>query len=518
MRAVLAIVFAVCCGQAANPNPCITCHPAKVKGYAATGMAKALSRAANQPSGEFLHAISGTKFSVTRASDGMHQKITRGGASGDYRIAYVVGSGHRAFGYLVQVGDYLFQSPITYQTQETVWTMAPGFEDNPEPDFNRPVGFECLLCHSGKVQPVKGTRNRYENPPVTEEGISCERCHGPSAQHVAKPSRANIVNPDRLEPDARDSICEQCHLQGEARVLNPGKDWDDFTPGAPLERTFTVFTGDSGDNSPLRVISQSQQLRRSTCWQKSANRLWCGTCHDPHSEPRDKRAYYREKCLGCHAKTLAQTHQSATSDCTGCHMPSRGTVDGAHAAFTDHQIRRRPVTEETARKPAVLEPWRPSPAAYSQRNLGLAYLSIGAQQQSPELLAKAFPLIAEARQAFPQDGELTAGLGIYADLKGMYRKAAEIFELAIGMRPKDLTSYQAAATAWMEAGNPGKAIQNLESAIKIDPADETSYVMLAEIYGKENNTLEQNRVLELYLKFRPQSIEFQRRRAKGAGN
>jgi hypothetical protein len=243
-------------------------------------------------------------------------------------------------------------------------------------------------------------------------------------------------------------------LQGDARVLNLGKDWDDFTPGSPLETTFTVFTGDSGDNSPLRVISQSQQLRRSTCWQKSANRLWCGTCHDPHSEPNNKPAYYREKCLGCHAKTLPQTHQSATSDCTGCHMPSRGTIDGAHAAFTDHQIRLRPVKEELARTPKVLVPWRLAPPAYATRNLGLAYLSAGAQQQSPELLGKAFPLIAAARETYPQDGELTAGLGVYADLKGMYRKAAEIFELAIQARPMDLTSYQAAATAWMGSREP----------------------------------------------------------------
>ena len=511
MRAALAILLIGYCGQAATTSPCLTCHPTETKGYAATGMAKALSRTTSQPACEFQHAISGTKFSVTQASDGMHQRITRGGVSGDYRIVYAVGSGHRAFGYLVQIGDYVFQSPITYQTQQGAWTMAPGYEDDPAPDFNRPVGFECLLCHSGKVQAVKGTRNRYENPPVTQEGISCERCHGPSVQHVAKPSRANIVNPGRLEPDARDSICEQCHLQGEARILNPGKDWNDFSPGAPLETTFTVFIGDSGDNSPLRVISQSQQLRRSTCWQKSAGRLWCGTCHNPHSEPTEKAAYYRGKCLGCHAKTLARSHQSPNSDCTGCHMPSRGTVDGAHAAFTDHQIRLRPVKEELARKPAVLTAWRPSPAVYAKRNLGLAYLSLGAQQQSTDLLAKAFPLIAEARLAFPQDSELTAGLGIYADLKGMYRKAAEIFELAIESRPADPTSYQAAATAWMEAGNPGKAIQNLEAAIKVDPADETSYVMLAEIYGKENNPVEQNRVIDEYLKFRPQSIEFQQR-------
>lgn len=193
-------------------------------------------------------------------------------------------------------------------------------------------------------------------------------------------------------------------------------------------------------------------------------------------------------------------------------MASRGTIDGAHAAFTDHQIRRRPVKEELARQPAALVPWRPAAEAYAKRNLGLAYLSVGAQQQSPELLGKAFPLIAEARQAFPEDGELTAGLGVYADLKGMYRKAAEIFELAIQARPGDLTSYQAAASAWMDASYPEKAIRNLQAAIRADPADETSYVMLAEIYGKQNNVTEQNRVLDLYLKFRPQSIEFQLRR------
>jgi len=511
MRAALAMVFAVFCGQASTTHPCGICHPAQTNSYAQTGMAKALSRAADQPAGEFFHAPSSTRFSVFSDSHGMRQRITRGGVSAEYRVAYVVGSGHRAFGYLVKMGDYLFQSPISYQTQEKKWIMAPGYEENPTPDFNRAVGVECLLCHSGKPRSVKGTQNRFENPPVAEEGISCERCHGYGAQHMAKPSRANIVNPARLTPEARDSICEQCHLQGEARILNPGKEWADFAPGEPLESTFTVFIGDSGDNTPLRVISQSQQLRRSVCWRKSEDRLWCGTCHDPHREPADKAAYYREKCLGCHGPTLAQSHQAPARDCIGCHMPSRGTVDGAHAAFTDHQIRRRSVHEVLERTPAVLVPWRAAPEAYAERNMGLAYLNVGAQQQSPELLGKAFPLIAEARQSFPQDGELTAGLGLYADLKGMHRKAAEIFELAVKMRTTDLTSYQAAAAAWLDAGDADKAIRNLEEAIAIDPADETAYVMLAEIYEKQNDAAGRNRVLERYLKFRPQSIEFQRR-------
>jgi tetratricopeptide (TPR) repeat protein len=127
-------------------------------------------------------------------------------------------------------------------------------------------------------------------------------------------------------------------------------------------------------------------------------------------------------------------------------------------------------------------------------------------------LGKAFPLIAEARQAFPSDSELTAGLGLYAHLKDMYRKAAEIFDLAIEMRPADHTPYHAGAEAWVAAGDPAKAIRNLEAAIESDPADETSYLMLAEIYREQNNAREQIRVLDRYLAFRPQSIEFRLRR------
>ena len=111
-----------------------------------------------------------------------------------------------------------------------------------------------------------------------------------------------------------------------------------------------------------------------------------------------------------------------------------------------------------------------------------------------------------------------AGLGLYAHLKGMYKKAAEIFDLAIEMHPADLTPFQAGAAAWVAAGDPSRAIHNLEAAIEADPADETSYTMLAEIYGGQGNAREQIRVVDRYLAFRPQSIEFRlRRRAMETG-
>jgi len=69
-------------------------------------------------------------------------------------------------------------------------------------------------------------------------------------------------------------------------------------------------------------------------------------------------------------------------------MPSRGTIDGAPAAFADRQIQRLPVEEELARKPAALVRWRPGPGEYAQRNLGLAYLAPALSSNRPTFSGK----------------------------------------------------------------------------------------------------------------------------------
>ena len=76
------------------------------------------------------------------------------------------------------------------------------------------------------------------------------RCHGGTEEHLRRPVPGSIVNPAKLHGAARDSICEQCHLSGCDRVLNPGKNFEDFRPGMRLEEVFTV-TG-----------SQRQRTRR----------------------------------------------------------------------------------------------------------------------------------------------------------------------------------------------------------------------------------------------------------------
>ena len=61
-----------------------------------------------------------------------------------------------------------------------------------EIDLAKPIDEGCLRCHASAIQPVAGTRNRFLDPPFLENGIGCERCHGPGKAHIAA-MRAGII-------------------------------------------------------------------------------------------------------------------------------------------------------------------------------------------------------------------------------------------------------------------------------------------------------------------------------------
>src|ERR1017187_4996461 len=184
---------------------CADCHPKEVQGYRQSAMAHSLSEVTPQPEGSFEHALSKTRFSIRSNPSGVLQRFQRDGESGEQRVAYVIGSGAHAFGYLVRIGDRLFQSPLSYYTNRRLWDVAPGYEESHHPDFSRPVTLECLLCHSGKAQPVPDTLNRYQTPAFLAESITCDRCHGPGEAHANKPVPGSILNPAKLRGAARDS-------------------------------------------------------------------------------------------------------------------------------------------------------------------------------------------------------------------------------------------------------------------------------------------------------------------------
>lgn len=479
-------------------HPCARCHPKEVEGYAVTQMARALGPPKPGLSGKYFHAGSGSQFTIESTGSGMVQRIVRGGATGEYKIPYALGSGTHAFAYLIELDGHLFQSPLGYFAGRG-WGMSPGFENDHAPDFYRPVTRDCLFCHSGRARPVVDTFNSYGDPPIEAEGITCERCHGPSEAHLQNPVPGSIINPANLAPRARASVCEQCHLAGEDRVPNPGKQLSDFRPGMELEEVYTVYVNkasrDLNGPNPLRVVSQVEQLALSRCARESNGKLWCGTCHDPHSMPANPKTYFRERCLSCHGQKLLATHPKPNLDCIGCHMPRRPVSDGAHTVFTDHRIARRPPAA-SAPVPSVPpakelvawhEPADPDPAAaraLAERNLGLADIKVGDRLESFAMVNEGFKLLMDCWDKFPDDAAVLTGIGKGFLVANDGAHAAQAFEAAIQKEPNVALHYLHAGLAWKETRDLTKAAAYFEKAIALDPQMEQPYHELLDIYSQ----------------------------------
>jgi hypothetical protein len=496
-------------------HPCVQCHPKEVTGYSVTQMAHSAGPPTRVASGRFTHALSDTRFSIESSDSGMVQRLERNGASGEYKIAYEIGSGTHAFAYLIDLQDHLFQSPIGYFSGRG-WDMSPGYENSKAPDFDRPVTPDCLVCHSGRALPVPGTWNTYQNPPFEAEAIGCERCHGPLAAHLSSPVRGSIVNPANLSPRARDSVCEQCHLIGEERVPNPGKRLSDFRPGQNLEDVYTVYVSvasrDPSRPNPLKVVSQVQQLALSTCKRRSQGKLWCGTCHDPHLQPADPKTYFRDRCLSCHGVALLKSHPKPSDDCIHCHMPLRPVTDGAHTVFTDHRISRRPLPQSgTAgtEEPPTLVAWHDPPAALAERNLGLAYVKVGDRRESPALVSQGFQLLYACCSDLPDDPQVLAGIGNALLAAGQASFAAGVFERAIQIEPNNALNYLHAGLAGKALHDKEKTVDNLEKAVQLDPLLEQPYLELAKFYAESHDTVMLQRTNERHLKAFPKSIRAQ---------
>jgi tetratricopeptide (TPR) repeat protein len=472
-------------------------------------MANSLSRPKKLPTATFDHLYSGTNFAVRSSEKGMQQSLERDDVTGAHDIEYFIGSGNHAFGFLVQVGGYLFQSPISYYSKRGIWDVAPGYERDRSPDFTRPATLECVLCHSGQPLAVSGTLNKFEKPAFASEGITCERCHGSAEAHIKRPLAGNIINPAKLSTRARDSVCEQCHLGGEARIPNAGRRLSDFQPGRELEEIMSVYIyelpADPSLRSTVKVVSHVEQLALSACARKSEGKLWCGTCHDPHEKPANTLAY-RERCLECHGPQLAEKHPKATSDCVGCHMPSRPARDGGHTSFTDHRIVRRPNTSDEAPPNKKLVAWREPAGPLAKRNLGLANITIAERDQSAFHMDEGSRLLAEAKASFPEDPAVLTSLGLVALRKRMHREAAGLFEGALRAQPDYAPYLVNAATAWNLAGDAVRAIQYLERAITLDPSLETAYRRLAEIYMRTGARAKVRETFERYLRFMPNNV------------
>ena len=477
--------------QQSNPtgaDRCAVCHPSEVEGYANSSMAHSLRLADQEPDGTVT--ANGSKITIYSSPAGLWQDWENASDKSRYHIGFVIGSGSHASGYLVDVGGHLFQSPVAYYKSRQSYDLAPGYENVPDPDFTRPVSEECVLCHSGTALHVPGTLNEYRSPVFSAQGISCERCHGPVEMHLADPRKGTIVNPAKLEPAARDSVCEQCHLFGASRVPNPGKKLSDFIPGQRLEDVYTTYhdaapAGSSAGN--FKVISHVEQLALSACSRNSSGTLWCGTCHNPH-EPLQSVQYYRSRCLSCHTANFPASHPAKDTDCLGCHMPRRVAKDGGHTVFTDHRIQRRPESQLDLPANTAIVPWREPSPDLQKRNLGIAYIDVGMQRHSSPSIIQGYRTLTEVQREFANDSEFFKWIG-EALLLGRRPADAQIaFDRALQLDPESALNEANAAAPYIQEGNLDKAIVHLQRAVTLDSLNLAAASTLIDLYQKQGKT------------------------------
>jgi Tetratricopeptide repeat/Cytochrome c554 and c-prime len=456
--------------------------------------------------GRIVHKLSGSTFTIQRRDSVLEHSVERHGVVAKYPIAYSVGAGIVGYSYMIRLGQYLFQSPVSYYAQTKSWDLTPGYETDLHPDFTHEISSGCLFCHTGSVNLIAGTTNRFGDPPFTP--ISCERCHGSSIAHLKNPVPGSIVNPAKLAPSRRDSVCEQCHLEGEMRILNPGLDWWDFQAGQATENVFVTYlmTASRGN---LRAVSQSELLALSRCARESGGRLWCGTCHSAHGVEQNRAQAVTKACLSCHSDLFAAGRHRAAAECTTCHMPRLRPTNVAHSAVTDHSIPRTPHAHLPGGGEAnpELKAWREPDSPLVRRDLGLAYFELAEASHATPDGIEAYQILSKLPAEERQDPAVEADLGSILLALGYVDLAVQMFEHALEQQPSNAQYVYCLGTALEREGKGNEAVRALKRSIELDPSRPDAYLELAQFYKKTGLEAESRSVLREYLRFMPQNIQ-----------
>ena len=538
---------------------CRKCHSSIYAQFKQTGMGRSVS----VPSSEDLRELSkpvrlsdkklNRTYSVY-ARDGkmIHEESESDPAghlvfSETHEIAYTVGVGDVGKSYLVAKGDSLFVSPISYYSRIGGWDLSPGYNQGTFRGFTRRVVDLCVDCHTGLPQLIAGSQNRFQQPPFRFMTVGCERCHGPGATHVRQhimeaslegstdPASIDrsIVNPQKLRTEIRDDVCAQCHLAGDARVLQPGRSYLDFRPGTPLGDVVAIFSvPQTIKGNHFVALDQFEQMKMSRCWSGSNGRLGCISCHNPHVQLRGDQAadFFRGRCLTCHAADTCRAprpQRQATSppdNCILCHMPKQPTENIGHSSVTDHRILRTqseiPAALQGGAPAALVDLISDTKASDSGaiqdnlRTLALAYAQVAGR--FPELGEKGLAILEQAAAGLPNDAEVQAAYGL---VLGVARpreeqRSAQALQKAIDLGSQSYEVRTHLARLRMRNGQVTAAMDLYKESIQKEPYYTPAYVELAQIYSMLKDQKNALDLLDRVLKIDPGNDAVREQRLK----
>ena len=472
-------------------HSCAKCHADIYKSYRHTPMARSSGVLTANSAVEALPATAGA-YRVT--PDGDRVRFSMGDVG--RTLDYFIGSGAVGRSYVSVVDGFLFQAPVSWYSSARGWDISPGFEKIPEAALTRAIEPGCLRCHSSRVQWIEGTVNGYRSPAFLEGGVSCERCHGPGDTHVAT-AKGAIVNPAKLDPARRDSVCAQCHLSGATEIT---KSDNEFQPGQLLSDKAVTFVW-SSPRGPMPVISHFERMSQSKCRQAAPDKFWCGTCHNPHSPApaAEKAAFYRAKCMTCHATDDCKRG----TDCVSCHMPKTSAITVQHAAFTDHSIPRNGSRSTNSAGELTLLPF--GGASASDREVALAWADVALRENNRTWGMRAYQLLDAEYKRNPDDPKIAVQLAQLYDRMGQEARACTIYERVGALSRAPVAATINLGTCRAKEGKLPEAMKLWSIALERNPGQEGARLNLAVAQFQSGDLSAARATLQTGLKFNPLS-------------
>lgn len=506
-----------------DDDVCGTCHSDKYESYQFVGMSQSLRQPGNEVplerfGEEFYFEPLQRYYQVVEQDSGLLFRRYQRDANGkeinllEIPVAWIMGSGNRARSYLYQTDwGEMFMLPIGWYSEDQIWEMSPGFEFANHPGITRAIPRKCMFCHNAFPEVPVGSDAAWAEetfPHALPEGTGCQRCHGPGANHVRSALQGNevadtrneIINPARLAPERRDSVCFQCHMLPSASLEGAhrfGRGVYSFRPGESLSDYLVhvdpVERGEAAEDR-FEINHHAYRFTQSSCYLESAGEFSCINCHDPHVKPASTefRAKVAGVCTDCHADA-ANLHQSTTvtgaNDCASCHMPQRRTGDVVHVTMTDHRIATGPFDFAALVAPRekvnrvitdvrILPLGDPPTGKEAEAYLALAAVRAGRNVNSAHL----------ALEAVLEDLELTDNEP-YVDLttsqfnNGRYVEAEATARKLIASGEHLRPAYAVLGTALLAQGRQDDAIVALQQSLAIGDHPETRFNLAAAYLG-----------------------------------
>jgi hypothetical protein len=310
----------------AGDAACATCHGAQTAHFRATPMAQALERVEVC---DILKQHADLSFQegpyqsrIVRQGDSSILTVARGTETFTVPLLWAFGLGQAGQTYVFEYNGAFYESRVSFFYALRALDLTMGAQNTKPQTIVEAAGRhmsamearDCFGCHSNG-----GVSEGKLHAQTIIPGVGCESCHVAAARHAdavraGDTAAAKLPHLGALSADDTADLCGRCHRTWSQIALN-------------------------GPRGAGNVRFQPYRLANSKCYDGADSRIRCAACHDPHEALQTNLASYDAKCAACHSAALhTKVCRVAKANCAGCHMP-KVELPGAHASFTDHQIR-----------------------------------------------------------------------------------------------------------------------------------------------------------------------------------